>query len=131
MKPKTLKVLYWVFTILVGLMMLMDGIGGLMQAEEGKVGLAHLGYPVYLMTIFGVAKLLGVVAIVQNKFTTVKEWAYAGFSFTFMGAAASHGLAGDGIGMILMPLVGLVILAIPYFFWKKLGISAAAQGAAA
>ena len=126
MKPKTLKILYWVFTIFVALFMLMDGIGGLMQAEAGKEGLAHLGYPVYLMTIFGVAKLLGAVAILQNKFLVVKEWAYAGFAFTFMGAAASHALFGDGIGMTIAPLVGLVILALPYYFWKKMGTASAA-----
>lgn len=126
MKPKTLKILYWVFTIFVALFMFMDGIGGLMQAEAGKEGLAHLGYPVYLMTIFGVAKLLGAVAILQNKFLVVKEWAYAGFAFTFMGAAASHALFGDGIGMTIAPLVGLAILALPYYFWKKMGTTAAA-----
>ncbi len=126
MKPKTLKILYWSSTIFVALFMLMDGIGGLMQAEAGKEGLAHLGYPIYLMTIFGVAKLLGAVAILQNKFLVVKEWAYAGFAFTFMGAAASHALFGDGIGMTVAPLVGLAILALPYYFWKKMGATTAA-----
>lgn len=119
MKPKTVKNLYWGFTIFFGLLMLMDGIGGVTRQQDGQDALKHLGYPIYALTIFGVAKLLGTVAIVQNKFKTIKEWAYAGFTFNFLGAFASRAFVGDSMGMVIAPLIALAIMFIPYFLWKK------------
>jgi len=37
-------------------------------------GMVHLGYPVYLMKFLGVAKIVGVLAIVMGN-PTLKEWA--------------------------------------------------------
>ena len=93
MKPKTTKIWYWITTILFSLAILM----GVIPSEQGKELMTHLGYPLYLMTILGIAKVLGVVAIVQQKYKTIKEWAYAGFTFDILGASASIYLAGDGI----------------------------------
>jgi hypothetical protein len=119
MKPKTIKTLYWVSTIFIAIFMLLDGYGGVSQQEAGQVVMKHLGYPLYVLIIFGAAKILGALAIVQTKYRTIKEWAYAGFAFTFIGASESRALAGDGAGEIIFPLVALAILLIPYFLWKK------------
>jgi len=119
MKPKTIKTLYWVSTIFIAIFMLLDGFGGVTQQEAGQVVMKHLGYPLYVLIIFGAAKILGAIAIVQTKYRTLKEWAYAGFAFTFIGASASRALAGDGAGEIIFPLVALAILLIPYFLWRK------------
>ena len=50
-------------------------------APPGVYGITHLGYPIYLLTILGVWKILGVVAVLIPKFPLLKEWAYAGFFF--------------------------------------------------
>ncbi len=71
--------------------------------------LSALGYPAYFMSILGAAKLLGVVALAAPGLALVKEWAYAGFTFNLLGAAASHGASGDPITVILTPL-GLLLL---------------------
>ncbi|MCW3120229.1 MAG: DoxX family protein [Chitinophagaceae bacterium] len=120
MKPKTLKALYWIATVFFALLMLLDGFGGVTRQQEGKDVMIHLGYPEYVLTIFGVAKLLGAIAIIQTKYKTLKEWAYAGFAFTFIGALASRYFAGDGAGEIIFPLIALGIMFIPYFLWKKI-----------
>lgn len=99
--------------------MLMDGFGGVTRQQAGQDVLKHLGYPMYALTIFGMAKLLGVIAILQTKFYTVKEWAYAGFAFNFIGAAASRVFAGDGFGLIILPIAVLAFMFAGYFFWKK------------
>ncbi len=78
--------------------------------------MAHLGYPVYFMKVLGVAKLLGAIAIVFPRFPRLTEWAYAGFSFTFIGAAFSHFSSGDGVGMMATPLVIFGILMVSYRF---------------
>jgi len=120
MKTKTIKILYWSSTIFVALFLFMDGIGGVTRQQAGVDVMQHLGYPIYALSIFGIAKLLGVIAIVQNRFKTIKEWAYAGFTINFIGAAMSRAFVGDSIGEIIFPIIALAILFIPYFFWKKL-----------
>ena len=115
-----LKTWYWIATIIFALMMIMDGVGGITQQEAGKEVFKHLGYPMYLLIIVGIAKLLGAASILQNKFTTIKEWAYAGFAINFIGAFASRAFVGDGISLLIPPLIVLVIMFIPYILWKKL-----------
>lgn len=78
-----------------------------------------LGYPVYFLTILGVAKILGSLAIIQTKFRAIKEWAYAGFTIDYISAAASYYFVnGDTLGM-LIPLVFLAVMFTSYFLWKK------------
>jgi len=117
---KKLSTWYWIATIIFALMMLMDGFGGVTQQEAGKEVLRHLGYPMYLLIIVGIAKLLGALAIVQQKFVAIKEWAFAGFAINFIGAFASRAFVGDGAGLLIPPLVALVIMFIPYILWKKM-----------
>jgi len=119
MKPKTVKVFYWTMTLFLAVLFLFDGIGGVTQQQAGQDVMKHLGYPMYVLIIFGVAKILGVIAILQAKFQTIKEWAYAGFAFNFIGAFASRAAVGDGIGETIFPLIMLGILFISYFLWKK------------
>ena len=127
-KPTTRTIISQAATILFSLMMLMDGMAGLMRAEAGKEVMQHLGYPIYAMSIFGIAKILGALALLQNKLPTLKEWAFAGFAINFIGAFASRVFAGDGIGLLSMPLVMLLILFLVYFLWKKnIRITAARQ----
>jgi uncharacterized membrane protein YphA (DoxX/SURF4 family) len=117
---KKLNTWYWIATIIFALMMIMDGFGGITQQEAGKEVLKHLGYPMYLLIIVGIAKLLGAVSILQNKFTVIKEWAYAGFAINFIGAFASRAFVGDGIPLLIPPIIALAIMFIPYILWKKL-----------
>ncbi|MDO7877193.1 DoxX family protein [Hymenobacter sp. ASUV-10] len=119
MSPKTLNILYWSLTILFALLMLMDGGAGLAQEVHGQESMRLLGYPLYIMYIMGAAKVLGAAALLQPWFRTVKEWAYAGFAFNFIGAAASQVLAGAGWGMAVPALVMLAVLLLIYFLWKK------------
>ncbi|SDC62567.1 DoxX family protein [Pedobacter soli] len=117
---KKLSTWYWIATIIFALMMLMDGFGGITQQEAGKEVLKHLGYPMYLLIIVGIAKLLGALAILQQKFVAIKEWAFAGFTINFIGAFASRAFVGDGVALLIPPLVALVIMFIPYILWKKI-----------
>jgi hypothetical protein len=119
MSSKTIKITYWILTALLALSMAGDGYGGVTKQQAGVDVLQHLGYPVYFMVIVGVAKLLGVIAILQNKFKAIKEWAYAGFAFNFLGAIASRAFVGDGPADLIPPIVMVVFLFATYYFWKK------------
>ena len=119
MKPKTIRIIYWIVTILFSLFMIFSGVSEIMQTEQAKEIMKHLGYPVYVNTIIGVAKVLGALIILQWKFKTIKEWAYAGFVIDFIGASASFYFAGDRILTTLSPMIFLAVMFISYFLWKK------------
>src|SRR5690606_11990245 len=76
----------------------------------------NLGYPLYLLSILGVWKILGVVAILVPKFPLLKEWAYAGFFFAMSGAAISHITAGQSFAEAVPSLVLLVMTVLSWYF---------------
>ncbi len=119
MKPKTIKIIYWVVTILFSAFMLFSGIVEIMQTQQTQEVMKQLGYPMYVNTIIGIAKILGVIAILQWKFPIIKEWAYAGFTIDIIGASASFYFSGDGIVATLMPFIFLAVMFVSYFLWKK------------
>lgn len=120
MREKTIKIWYWIVTALFALFMLFSGISELIGTESGNAVIVGLGYPLYINTILGIAKILGVIAIIQTKFKTLKEWAYAGFAFDIIGAGASYGLNGNGILSVLFIIPFLLVLFVSYYFWKKM-----------
>ena len=90
------------------------------ETPRMTAAIAALGYPSYVMKILGVAKVLGIVAIVTGLSTTLKEWAYAGFTFDACGAFASHLSAGDSFWLALLPAGVLVVQLASYLCWKHL-----------
>ena len=106
---------YWLVTVLFCLAMTAGGTMNLMRAEMQKEAMAALGYPDYLMTILGVAKISGVIALVIPGVPLLKEWAYAGFTFDLLGASASHAFAGDPITEAIVPLVVLALAIASYW----------------
>ena len=82
--------------------------------QQAVQGFAHVGYPQQLRIILGIAKLLGVIALLAPGFPTLKEWAYAGFTFAWISAHIAHHLARDPLFNQIMPLVLLALLAVSY-----------------
>lgn len=120
MSTKATRVTYWILTIFFCLFSTGDALGGLAQGKAGVDAMHAMGYPIYLMTFLSILKLLGVIALLQNKFVTVKEWAFAGFAFSLLGAAYSHAAIHDTIAFIVLPIGFLVILLVQYYCWRKL-----------
>jgi hypothetical protein len=117
---KRTTILFWAFTAPVLAMMIMSAAAMLMQQPQNVEGFVHLGYPLYFMTFLGIAKALGSAALIYRRFSTLTEWAYAGFTFDFLGASYSHYASGDGLGPTMGPLVVLALLAGSYWHGKKL-----------
>jgi hypothetical protein len=116
---KKIKIIYWIATIWLALGMLSTGLVQLFKAKEGQGGvdmITHLGYPVYLLTLLSVWKILGVMALLIPKYPLLKEWAYAGFFFIMSGAIFSHIAIGDGINEILPSLLLLVLTVVSWYF---------------
>jgi uncharacterized membrane protein YphA (DoxX/SURF4 family) len=111
------KIIYWVVTVWLALGMVSTGFVQLvkMKEEVAKTSL-HLGYPSYFLTIIGVWKLLGTVAVLVPKFPVLKEWAYAGFFFVMTGAIISHFAVGDEASEFFGPTLLLVLTALSWYY---------------
>ena len=105
---------YWLATALFCLAMAAGGTMNLMRVEMQKESMTALGYPEYLMTILGVAKLSGAAALLAPGLARLKEWAYAGFAFDLLGATVSHAAVGDPASDTLRPFVVLLVAAASY-----------------
>jgi len=102
---------YWATTILIALETLAGGITDLAHGRTMLLSgppvigvITQLGYPVYLLTILGIWKLLGGITLLVPRFPRLKEWAYAGIFFELTGAAASHAARGNW-REIIAPLI--------------------------
>jgi uncharacterized membrane protein YphA (DoxX/SURF4 family) len=117
------KIIYWISTIWLALGMAATGIQQLFHmkvegalAPPGVYGITQLGYPVYLLTILGVGKILGVIALLIPKFPLLKEWAYAGFFYLLIGAIFSHIATGHSMSELFPSALLLILLVASWYF---------------
>lgn len=110
--------IYRTLTIAFAGTMLLAGIFYYIETPSIVQNNLHLGYPIYIYKILGVAKFLGSIAILWGRFPTLKEWAYVGYSLNLMIAAASHGFCGDSFGTIMIPVTILIVVLVSYRLWK-------------
>jgi len=113
------KIIYWIATIWLALGMVSTGIVQLLKQKAGQGGadmITHLGYPVHLLTLLGICKILGAIAVLLPKFPLLKEWAYAGFCFIMLGAIFSHVASGDSMKEIFPSLLLLMLTLVSWHF---------------
>jgi uncharacterized membrane protein YphA (DoxX/SURF4 family) len=116
------KIIFWIAT---GIILLWEGLmplGTLLFSPEYvTVGTKPLGYPDYFAYALVICKVLGVIAITYPKTPSkLKEWAYAGLTFSLIFAFISHVCVDKNIGYMAMPLVVLGILAVSYIYSDKI-----------
>ncbi|MCB9764216.1 MAG: DoxX family protein [Alphaproteobacteria bacterium] len=85
--------------------------------------------PLYILTLVGVWKLLGVVALALPRLGRLNEWAYAGFFFDLTGAAWCHTMGGDTAASVVTPLVFLIPLGASYLLREVSAGTAGVVGA--
>jgi hypothetical protein len=112
------KIIYYIATGLLTLMMLFSVSMYFFNHEEIVKAFTSFGYPTYIIYPYAVVKLLGLVALWLPGLKSLKEWAYSGFFFAFILAFFAHYMVGDGEHM--GALVAFVLLMISYFFYKKI-----------
>lgn len=117
---KTTKMIYRTSTFLFALIFFTTGTLYLLHSPQMVTKLALVGYPFYVLALLGTAKILGAIALVVPNFPRLKEWAYAGFVFDFLGAIWSH-LAVQGVGKAAaLVLVPLVLVTVSYVSYRRL-----------
>jgi hypothetical protein len=110
---------YWVTTAAIALETLAGGVTDLVHGGTELVAgqpvvqiVTHEGYPVYLLTILGVWKLLGAIVLLAPRFPRLKEWAYAGIFFELTGALASGIVRGGDPGTVIWSPLIFIALAV-------------------
>lgn len=103
------RIFYWITTIFLSLGMTAGGVQQMLQIGGYNEIVTGLGYPLYLLSILGTWKILGVIVILIPKFPLVKEWAYAGFFFVMSGAFISHLAVGQSFSDAVPSLILLTV----------------------
>ena len=116
---KKLSIAYWVTTLLFIIPLGASGAATFFKVPQMVENYTNLHLPLYLMTIIGLAKMLGVVAVLQPKFKRIKQWAYAGFVINLIGASMSHLLNGDPVAQAVPPLVLMGFVLASNELWHR------------
>src|ERR1700704_1297922 len=117
---KKQNTLYWIFTGLFGSFMLFSAIPDILVVTDAVTMISDgLGYPKYIIPFLGVAKALGVIAILVPGFPRLKEWAYAGLFYDLTGATYSS-ICTSGLQVEMLFMVVLFGLeALSYIYYHK------------
>ncbi len=117
MNTKKNKIIYWISTGLLTILMLVSASMYIFNNEMASESFIKLGFPTYIIYPLAIAKILGVIAILTKKSQTLKEWAYAGFFFNFILGASAHLYINDG--EFIPVVVAILFLMTSYKFDKK------------
>lgn len=113
---KANKIIYWIATIWLSLGMISTAVVQLLKTKDEVSLMTQLGYPIYFLTLLGVWKILGVIAVLIPKSPLLKEWAYAGFFFAMSGAIFSHLVIKDGAITLFGPTLLLILTVASWYF---------------
>jgi hypothetical protein len=106
---------YWIITAILSFCIFFGGLAQAMQLKDVLQGFKPLGYPNYFISLIGVWKVLGVIAILIPKFKLLKEWAYAGIFFVMSGAVISHIASNDVSVQIISPFLLAVFTVLSWY----------------
>ena len=106
---------YWIITVILSFCIFSGGLAQAMQVKGVVQGFKPLGYPLYFISLIGVWKMLGIIAILIPKFKLLKEWAYAGIFFVMSGAVISHIASGDVSIQIIAPFLLAIFTVLSWY----------------
>jgi uncharacterized membrane protein YphA (DoxX/SURF4 family) len=116
---KKTNIIYWILTGLFAFAMVGSAIPDALSVPVAVAGFKEMGYPAYLLPFLGIAKILGVIAILIPGYPRIKEWAYAGLVFDLLGATYSVAAIGKSPGNWVPMLVIILIGAGSYIYYHK------------
>jgi hypothetical protein len=106
---------YWIITGILSFCLFSGGLAQALQLQGVVQGFKPLGYPIYFISIIGIWKMLGIIAILIPGFKLLKEWAYAGLFFTMTGAVISHIASNDVHAQIIAPAVLAIFIVLSWY----------------
>ena len=117
-----LKKLYWIFTGLFIAFTVTTAVSQIIYAKNSVEIMNVLQFPLYMLTFLGIAKIAGLMAILIPGFQKIKEWAYAGFMFDYLGATYAMVAIGgtfDKWGFMIVPIL---LCGLSYYFNNKIDV---------
>ena len=117
---KATKIIYWITTTLF---FIFDGVipAFTSNTQVAIDGIRHLGYPDYFRVMLTFFKVAGALALILPFVKgNLKEWAYAGFTFSLIAAFVSNVCVGGFTGIAFFPVIAMAVLAVSYITYHKL-----------
>ncbi len=108
------KIIYWIATGLLSLMMTMSSLMYFIKTEEVSEIFKSLGYNDRIVIPLATLKILGIITILTNLSKTLKEWAYFGFLLDFVLALEGHLSANDGGHYTAVAAIALWVISYSY-----------------
>lgn len=106
---------YWIITVILSFCIFSGGLAQAMQVKGVVQGFKPLGYPTYFISLIGIWKMFGIIAILLPGFKLLKEWAYAGIFFIMTGAVISHIASNDVSVQIIAPVVLAIFTVLSWY----------------
>jgi hypothetical protein len=106
---------YWIITAILSFCIFSGGLAQALQLKQTIQGFKPLGYPTYFISLIGIWKMLGIIAILIPNFKLLKEWAYAGIFFAMTGAVISHIASNDIHAQIIAPFLLAVFTVLSWY----------------
>lgn len=115
---KAIKISYWVITGLLSAMYLMSASMYVFNNEQIAGLFTNMGFPTFIIYPLAGVKLAGVIVLLTQKKSAIKEWVYSAMFFNILLAFGAHVNIGDGQqGGAIM---AMILLLSSYFLGKKL-----------
>ena len=112
------KIIFYISTALFSVIILFSAGMYIFNHEDIAKAFIHLGYPTYLIYPYAALKLLGLYAIWNPNFKSIKEWAYSAFFIAIILAFSAHMVVDDGEQGAAT--IALILLVISYLFNKRI-----------
>ncbi|WP_152393488.1 DoxX family protein [Paenibacillus guangzhouensis] len=116
---KNIKMINWILVAIVALYFFLSAYIDLAHTPQAVETVKKLGYSEYFLDILGIAKVLGIIALLAPKFNRLKEWAYAGFTFDAISAIWSN-IASGYPSESIAAVIAIVLLMASYIVSRKL-----------
>jgi uncharacterized membrane protein YphA (DoxX/SURF4 family) len=100
-------------------MMLGYAIPDIFSMQLATEGFTNIHIPTYMLPFLGIAKTLGVIAILIPGFPRLKEWAYAGLVIDLIGATYLIALSGEPAASWVPMILPLTLAASSYIMYHK------------
>ena len=116
------KIAFWVSMSLFTLLFLGSAVWTLVDIPGTIKETEALGYPHFTVIPLAIAKILGLVAILSNRFETLKIFAFAGFLYDLILATLGHiyhPTVGLGIGVAILGIVLWILAFTADRYWRE------------
>jgi hypothetical protein len=117
---KKTKTFYWILTLLFAGFMIFSAVPDALATEDAvKIVHDFPGYPVYIISFFGIAKFPGALVVLIPGLNRIKEWAYAGLMIDLLGATYSMIATGAAFMQWSFMILPVTVGALSYIYHHK------------